>query len=564
MKARPSLKKSSSWVPKLLLIASLLIALPFGLLYGLYTVYRIQGEQLTTQGENQKAIIAYQSALQFNHHSATTYLKLAQVQQKEGLLIEAKNSYQQAFKINPELKSDPDAAASLKALGDTFVEKSSFDDAIFAYEKAIQLEPFYVEAYLSLGNLLFKQQKWDEAQENYQKVIEIDSKNLEAYTALGDIYRQQEDWQQAKEMYLKALEIKPDDAQIAQNLGETYQKLEQPQKAIEMYLQAITIEPKKGELYNLLGEAFYDQKDLDSAYTAYEKARELSPKNAKIYKNLCLTQIHQKQFEEALKDCQQAAKLEPELVEAKVYAAELERALAIRNNPNLLEMPEQIPSSRIDPLAPTKRSIVKIFALGKTFNGIGTGWIIKRRNNKIWIVTNRHVVIDSSKTLKKADRITVEFYSTPNAGQIRRRQTAKIVKVAPQDDWIDLAVLEVTNPPKDIKPFAIASTVGIVDLPIKVIGNPVIKGDWVLAKGTVRQVTEQQIMMSIAIGSGFSGGPVLTSNNQVVGVVSQAGLYCSNAPLRDSFDTSLLKLGCGLAVPIEAVKQRLQDWGIFK
>lgn len=563
MKARRSPKKNSSWVRKLLLIAPLLIALPIGSIYGLFTVYRIQGEQFTVQGERQKAISAYQSALWFNHHSATTYLKLAQVQQKEGQFFEALANYKQAFKINPSLEPNSDAAVNLKALGDTFIQKSSFEEAIFSYEKAIQLDPFYVEAYSSLGNFYLKQKQVDKARENLEKVIDIDSGNLEAYISLGDIYRQQKEWQQAEQIYKKALKLKPYDAKLSQSLGQTYQELGLIQQAIEYYLQAITLEPTNGELYNLLGEAFYKQKDILQANTAYEKALQYKPKDATIHKNLCLTQLNQKQYEEALKRCQQAFRLNPELVEARVYADEIERGLTIRNNPNVLEMPEPIPSSRIDPFVRTKRSIVKIFARGNSFNGIGTGWIVKRNKNKAWIVTNRHVVTDSEKTLKQASRITVEFYSTPTSGQIRRRQTAKIVQVASQDDWLDLAVLEVNNPPKDIQPFSLASTFGITDLPVKVIGNPVTKGDWVIAKGTVRQVTEQQVMIAIKLASGFSGSPVLTSQNQVVGLVSQAGLYCPNVPPPDSLEFSL-QLGCGIAVPIESVKEQLQRWGILK
>ncbi|PSF37506.1 hypothetical protein C7H19_10080 [Aphanothece hegewaldii CCALA 016] len=563
MKARRSTKKSSSWVRKLLIVVPLLIALPFGSIYGLFTVYRIQGEQFSAKGERQKAIAAYQSALHFNFNSATTYLKLAQVQQQEGLFFDALASYQQAFQINPNLESNSDAAVALKELGDTFIKKFSYEEATFAYEKSIQLEPFYLEAYLGLGNYYLKQKLWEKARKNYEKVISIDSEHLESYIALGTIYRQQKELQQAEEMYKKALALKPYDPKISQYLGQTYQELGLTQQAIEYYLQAITIEPKNGELYNLLGEALYKQKEIGQANEAYEKALQYAPKNAKIYQNLCLSQLNLKQYELALKRCQQAYRLNPELVEARVYAIELERGLAVRNNPNVLNMPEQLPSTRIDPLVQTKRSIVKIFALGDSFNSIGTGWIVKRENNKAWIVTNRHVVIDSEKTLKQASRIAVEFYSTPEKGQIRRRQNAKIIKVAPQEDWIDLAVLEVDNLPNDIKPFTLASTVGITDLPVKVIGNPITTGDWVLAKGTVLQVNEQQVMMAIKLASGFSGGPVLTPSNQVVGLVSQAGLYCPNSPPPDIIESSL-QLGCGIAVPIEAVKERLQSWGILK
>jgi tetratricopeptide (TPR) repeat protein len=562
VKAHRSLKKKASWVRNLLLITPLMIALPFAVVYGLFTMYRMQGDRFSAQKQWTEAIAAYETALRMNSHSAITYLKLAQVQQQQGHLLEALSSSNKAFIVNPDLAPDPDLAAALKSLGDRLHQKNYLDEAIISYERAIHLEPFYLDAYFSLGHLFVQQKQWDEASRAYEKIIDIDSENLAAYLALGNIYRQQEDWAKAQTVYEQAWELKPYDAKISQYLGQTYHELGLTHRAIELYLQAIALDPKNGELYNLLGEAFYEQKDIFKATAAYEQALQLSPKNATIYKNLCLSQLNQRQFEEALKHCRQASKLDPGLVEARVYAAELERGLAIRNNPDILEMPEPIPSLNSDRLVLLKRSIVKIFARGQGFNGIGTGWIVKRDRNKAWIVTNRHVVTDTEDTQQKADRISVEFYSTPSPGQIRRRQTAKIVQIAPPQDWIDLAILEVSDPPSDIKPFSLASTDSVANLPVRVIGNPVVKGDWVLAKGTVIQVTERQMSIAISIASGFSGSPVLTPQNRVIGLISQAGLYCPNTPPPKNLKASL-SLGCGLAIPIEQVKERLQLWGIL-
>jgi superkiller protein 3 len=521
----------------------------------------MQGDRFSAQGEKDKAIAAYESALRIDSDSASIHFKLAQVQQEKGLFSEALASYEQAFAIDPRVNPHPDAIAALKALGDIFQEKSYYTEAISSYEKVLQLDPFDVDAHAGLGKLYLKQEKWDEARRVYEKLIDLDRKNLAAYSALGDIYRQQQDWQQAEAMYEKALKLKPYDAKLSRELGQTYKEQGFPQKAIELYLQAIAVEPKNSELYNLLGEAFYEQKELLKANAAYEQALQLNPRNAKIYKNLCLSQLNQRQYEDALKRCRQAFQLNPELVEARVYAAEIERGLAIRNNPNILTLPEQLPSSARDPLVRVRRSIVKIFARGDSFNGIGTGWIVKRTHNKAWIVTNRHVVTDTKQTFKPATRITVEFFSTPGAGQIRRRQMAEIVQIAPPEDWIDLAVLEVTDPPADLQPFSFAAPSGLVGSPVRVIGNPVSRGDWVLAEGTVNQVNEQQLLMAIRLASGFSGSPVLTARNQVVGLVSQAGLYCPNSPPPTSLESSI-QLGCGIAVPIEAVRERLASWGI--
>jgi superkiller protein 3 len=87
-------------------------------------------------------------------------------------------------------------------------------------------------------------------------------------------------------------------------------------------------------------------------------------------------------------------------------------------------------------------------SFGQNKNGIGTGWLLKRDQDTAWIVTNRHVVTNSRQEIDAEARIFVEYYSQPPQGKIRKRSKAKILHTTPADDWLDLAVLEVKNPPR--------------------------------------------------------------------------------------------------------------------
>jgi superkiller protein 3 len=48
----------------------------------------------------------------------------------------------------------------------------------------------------------------------------------------------------------------------------------------------------------------------------------------------------------------------------------------------------------------------------------------------------------------------------------------------------------------------------------------------------------------------------------VVGVISQAGLFCDNPSTPKPLENAV-KLGCGLAIPIDRVRERLREWGTF-
>ena len=54
------------------------------------------------------------------------------------------------------------------------------DEAIKAYDKAIEINPKYSEAWNNKGNALYNQTKFDEAIKAYNKAIEINLSNATA------------------------------------------------------------------------------------------------------------------------------------------------------------------------------------------------------------------------------------------------------------------------------------------------------------------------------------------------------------------------------------------------
>ncbi|MFM7906649.1 MAG: serine protease, partial [Microcystis sp.] len=94
------------------------------------------------------------------------------------------------------------------------------------------------------------------------------------------------------------------------------------------------------------------------------------------------------------------------------------------------------------------------------------------------------------------------------------------------------------------------------------IGNPFNQKDWTVSKGTVNDNNEKSLSLSMFVVSGQSGSPVLNDKNQVVGVISQASLFCPNPSTPKPLENAV-KLGCGLAIPIDIVRERLREWQVI-
>jgi cytochrome c-type biogenesis protein CcmH/NrfG len=78
--------------------------------------------------------------------------------------------------------------------------QGKYDDAIQAYDVAIQLKPDFAEAYSNKGNALLQQGKYDEA-------IGVDPNYADAYYAIGAVLEAQGKTSEANKAFAKAKEL---------------------------------------------------------------------------------------------------------------------------------------------------------------------------------------------------------------------------------------------------------------------------------------------------------------------------------------------------------------------
>ena len=168
--------------------------------------------------------------------------------------------------------------------------------------------------------------------------------------------------------------------------------------------------------------------------------------------------------------------------------------------------------------------------------GGGSGFVIDERG---YVVTNQHVVED-------ADSVSVRFSSGA-------REEAEVVG---EDPSTDVAVLSVNAPEESLKPLTLgdSDSVGVGD-PVIAIGNPLNVGISVttgIVSGLGRPIDAPNgytisgaVQTDAALSSGNSGGPLLDSRGEVIGINSLSAA----AP---GFGT--VAQGLNFAVPINTVK----------
>lgn len=150
-----------------------------------------------------------------------------------------------------------------------------FEEAIDAYDMAIEVDPKYVTAWKNKGNVLYSLGRYNESLEALNKAIEIVPEYGLAWYSKGLTLYELGRYEEAAQAYDKALETFPDNAGIWYNKGNALEALGQHDAAIEGYDYAIKLDPSLAEAWRGKGLAFEKLGLGTSADAAFDRARQL-------------------------------------------------------------------------------------------------------------------------------------------------------------------------------------------------------------------------------------------------------------------------------------------------
>ncbi|MHC5860124.1 tetratricopeptide repeat protein [Nostoc sp.] len=481
---------------------------------------------------------------------------------KQGDAAETVGNNSQAETIwRQVLQVEPNNGKAYNNLGNALRRQGKLEEALAAHQKALQLNPNDAEAYVGIGNVLNAQGKQEEAIASHKKALQLNPNLAIAYNGLGIALNKQNKLDAAVAAFQKAIQLNPNFAYAYYNLGSDLSDQNKLDAAVAAFQKAIQLNPKDAGAYYNLGNALSDQKKLDTAVAAFQKAIILPEDNSGTptsahtlaHNGLGLWFQQQGKLKEAIEQFDKAEEIDPNFIYASnnnIEARQLWKTKDDTQAKGVEDDRQWLPKN--DPTVPIKRSVVRItadfsFSLrDRQGIEIGTGIIIKREDNRTLILTNRHVIFDGYEQGKK---IQVEFFSSPPPKRVRMRRDAKLFKMTSTDEQLDLAVLEVSgNLPDDIQPLAISPTAITPKMPVRIIGHSAQRGEdksWSMQSGQISYQNQQLEISQAALKPGYSGSPVIDSQNRLLGIV-----FAKKGEDRD------------LAYPMSEIQKQLSTWNI--
>ena len=132
--------------------------------------------------------------------------------------------------------------------------------------------------YYNLGNSFLRKKKFDEAIKNYLKSIEIDKKFVSSYYNLGNVYKEKEDLEKAIAYFKIAVEIDPNNISAKINLGVTNSSNGNSKECIKHFKDLLTqnkyklnlSETRKSDIRYSLGIELLREGEYEEGLKNYE------------------------------------------------------------------------------------------------------------------------------------------------------------------------------------------------------------------------------------------------------------------------------------------------------
>ncbi|MBC7384492.1 MAG: tetratricopeptide repeat protein [Bacteroidia bacterium] len=256
-------------------------------------------------------------------------------------------------------------------LGDVYLRKGLYEQALISYNKAIQSNANNPEAYSGRGDVYRDSAKYENAIHDYMIALYLDPENSNASLALGGMMLRMNRSAESDNYYNRYKELTPNKeyASKMMNNARGYNELltGQYEKALQSTSLALSIDPDYAFALNNKGMAFARLKFYDSAFYYLNRSVFIDPYNSFVYHNRAYVYAKTGNTDMACKDLKRLSEMN--------YPLRIDAALFVLNQKkckyNFSNRTDTMLVKFDDVLIAVKRDIV-IIEEGRKNNGFAT------------------------------------------------------------------------------------------------------------------------------------------------------------------------------------------------
>ena len=251
------------------------------------------------------------------------YLSYGSVFFQRGYYEQAGSFFQRA------LRDDPSSAEALYGLGSVYLKQDKIIEARESFERATRLNASYPEtlpnAWNNLGLLATREGRTAEAIPYFQQALRLSPDHLVALENLGNAFRQQKQWDEARKVLEHAVAVGPEAPEANYSLGMVFAQLDEPARAYEYLQRALKIRPEYPEALNNLGVLYLRTNRRDEAVASFEECIRVAPGFDQAYLNLARVYVMESANDKARKTLLELLKQRPKHEQAQKMLEEMGR-----------------------------------------------------------------------------------------------------------------------------------------------------------------------------------------------------------------------------------------------
>ena len=266
------------------------------------------------EGEDREAIPFYKKAVAIDPDFAMAYRGMAVAFSNLGYFSDRKVYIQKALELSDRV-SDRERywiQADYYSSSET-----TYDKAIEAYNKLLQLYPDDLKGNNGLGNLYSNLEEWDKAMERFEVLIKNKDEAYYPYSNQADAYMAKGLYDKAREVLENYINDFSDNAVIRLNLARNYLCQEKYDLALVEVDKAFSVNPADYYIFLIKGDIYSYKGDLIQAEKEYQKLLETEEQTAHLWGRGMLGGLYllQGRFEKSKEQVKQGIELATKLGE---------------------------------------------------------------------------------------------------------------------------------------------------------------------------------------------------------------------------------------------------------
>jgi tetratricopeptide (TPR) repeat protein len=216
-----------------------------------------------------------------------------------GLIAFAAGQYDHALEWMVQAVTQDPRPEYIASLGATLLKLGRHDEALKAFDKAVQVNPGDAALWKQMGDALLELQRYDQALLTFQHVLKLDPRHHDAAYKSGVLLSEVGRFEEAVARLDVCDRVLPNHALTLQARARAYLNLKKYEQALADNLAANALQPDYADTLNGIGACLQSLGREEEALTWFERALERLPDSIEILNNKASILGQLQRFEEA-------------------------------------------------------------------------------------------------------------------------------------------------------------------------------------------------------------------------------------------------------------------------